>query len=343
MTFNIKPFNPQQFNHQQGVFMRHFRISPFNPQQFNHQQGVFMRHFRINLIAVAIGAAFALPAAADSGDIVSTTTDNRASNTSVSVSETAYIERMSVNTSDRSSTQNRSTTTSNTFSAAGSLVSDSRSESLLDAKQISYLNMGTNTSMVNRAAIDGSAFSSARGNVGVNVAAGDGNQQINSAALAVVDDMMFVFGTSAADVASYQDSSENNVLNTGVTNRSLIGGSAFSGAVGNIAVSMAAGSNNQQKNSISMAVSNMGLAEANVAAIQKSNRNVVSSDPRAEFDDVTGSLVIRDLNANKSMINGSAFAGVAGNIGVNMASGTGNQQLNALSLSISSSALRAQQ
>jgi hypothetical protein len=105
---------------------------------------------------------------------------------------------------------------------------------------------------------------------------------------------------------------------------------------------MAAGSNNQQKNSISMAVSNMGLAEANVAAIQKSNRNVVSSDPRSEYDDVTGSLVIRDLNANESMINGSAFAGVAGNIGVNMASGTGNQQLNALSLSISSSALRAQ-
>ena len=43
------------------------------------------------------------------------------------------------------------------------------------------------------------------------------------------------------------------------------------------------------------------------------------------------------------MINGAAFAGAAGNIGVNMASGTGNQQLNALSLSISASAFRAQQ
>ena len=328
MTFNHQQFNPKQFN----------------PMQFNHQQGVFMRNFRISLIAVAVGAAFALPAAAQEwAGSGSTSTDTRVSDTSVSVSDSAYTDRMSVNTIDRSTTQYRSTTSSNTFSAAGSLVTDSRSESLLDAKQMSYLNMGTNTGVVNRAAIGDSAFSNARGNIGVNVAAGDGNQQINSAALAQVDDMMFVFGTSSADVVSYQDSAQNDVRNIGVTNRSLIGGSAFSGAVGNIAVSMAAGSNNQQKNSISMAVSNNGLADANVAAVQKSNRNVVSYDPRTEYDDLTGSQVIRDFNANKSMINGAAFAGAAGNIGVNMASGTGNQQLNALSLSISSSAFRAQQ
>jgi hypothetical protein len=328
MTFNNQKFNPKQFN----------------PMQFNHQQGVFMRNFRISLIAVAVGAAFALPAAAQEwAGSGSTSTDTRTTDTSVSVLDTAYTDRMSVNTIDRSSTQVRSTTSSNTFSAAGSLVTDSRSESMLDAKQMSYLNMGTNTGLVNRAAIEGSAFSNARGNIGVNVASGDGNQQINSAALAQVDDMMFVFGTSSADVVSYQDSAQNDVRNIGVTSRAQIGGSAFSGAVGNIAVSMAAGSNNQQKNSISMAVSNNGLADANVAAVQKSNRNVVSYDPRTEYDDLTGSQVVRDLNANKSIINGAAFAGAAGNIGVNMASGTGNQQLNALSLSISSSAFRAQQ
>jgi len=333
MKFNHQQFNNQQFNNQQ-----------FNPMQFNHQQGVFMRHFRISLIAVAVGAAFALPAAAQEwAGSGSTSTDTRVSDSSVSVSDTVYTDRMSVNTSDRSTTQYRSTTSSNTFTAAGSLATDSRAESLLDAKQLSYLNMSINTGMVNRAAIGDSAFSNARGNIGVNVAAGDGNQQINSAALAQVDDMMFVFGTSSADVVSYQDSAENDVRNIGVTNRSLIGGSAFSGAVGNIAVSMAAGSNNQQKNSISMTVSNNGLADANVAAVQKSNRNVASYDPRTEYDDLTGSQVIRDFNANKSMINGAAFAGAAGNIGVNMASGTGNQQLNALSLSISASAFRAQQ
>ena len=48
MTFNNRQFNPKQFN----------------PMHFNHQQGVFMRNFRISLIAVAVGAAFALPAAA---------------------------------------------------------------------------------------------------------------------------------------------------------------------------------------------------------------------------------------------------------------------------------------
>jgi|GEM_PF-2172068 len=303
-----------------------------------------MRHLRISLIAATIGAVFALPAAAQEwAGSGSTTTDTRVTDTSVSVSDTAYTDRMSINTIDRSTTQVRSTTTSNTFSAAGSLVTDSRSETLLDAKQMSYLNMGTNTGLVNDAAIAGSAFSNARGNIGVNISSGDGNQQINSAALAQVDDMMFVFGTSSADVVSYQDSAQNDVRNIGVTNSSLIGGSAFSGAVGNIAVSVSAGSNNQQKNSVSMAVSNNGLADANVAAVQKSNRNVASYDPRTEYDDLTGSQVVRALNVNTSMINGAAFAGAAGNIGVNMASGTGNQQLNALSLSISSSAARAQQ
>ncbi len=303
-----------------------------------------MRHLRISLIAAAISTAFALPAAAQEwAGSGSTTTDTRVTDTSVSVSDTAYTDRMSINTIDRSTTQVRSTTTSNTFSAAGSLVTDSRSETLLDAKQMSYLNMGTNTGLVNDAAIAGSAFSNARGNIGVNITSGDGNQQINSAALAQVDDMMFVFGTSSADVVSYQDSAQNDVRNIGVNNSSQIGGSAFSGAVGNIAVSVSAGSNNQQKNSVSMAVSNNGLADANVAAVQKSNRNVASYDPRTEYDDFTGSQVVRDFNANKSTINGAAFAGAAGNIGVNMASGTGNQQLNGLSLSISSSAARAQQ
>ena len=121
-----------------------------------------MRHFRISLIAVAVGAAFALPAAAQEwAGSGSTSTDTRVTDTTVSVSDTAYTDRMSINTIDRSTTQVRSTTTSNTFSAAGSLVTDSRSETLLDAKQMSYLNMGTNAGVVNRAAI-GDSGSTAR-------------------------------------------------------------------------------------------------------------------------------------------------------------------------------------
>ena len=70
-----------------------------------------MRHFRISLIAVAVGAAFALPAAAQEwAGSGSTSTDTRVTDTTVSVSDTAYTDRMSINTIDRSTTQVRSLT-----------------------------------------------------------------------------------------------------------------------------------------------------------------------------------------------------------------------------------------
>ena len=302
-----------------------------------------MNMTRKTTLAIAFGIAFSLPAQAQewAGGGISTT-DTRSASSSLRVSDLNNSTRALNATESRSAVSSRDSMTLNSFYATGTLQADSRADSQLDARQASYLNSGLNTAVTNSVAIRDSAFAGARGNIGVNLASGDGNQQLNTGTMATINDLQFVFGTAAAGALSSQDSGANDTRNVGVQNSLVVGGSAFAGASGNIGLNMAAGSNNQQKNVMSLAVTGNGLAEASAAALQKSGRNNVSYDPRSEFDELSGSSSIRQLNVNTSVLEGSAFRGASGNIGINAASGTGNQQANVMSLSVTSGALRAQ-
>lgn len=177
---------------------------------------------------------------------------------------------------------------------------------------------------------------SGTGNIGLNMAAGYFNMQMNSASLAVSSnsDAEANGGWAEASTTSFQSAlgvrqqaTPGDVLNEddpesggGANNfrdRNTVLGGTISGA-GNLGVNAAAGSFNQQANLMTLAVAtDATLAEANAALIQTS---LLSS---AEQQD------------SINFVDGGAISG-SGNIGVNLASGVGNQQLNALTVATSS-------
>ncbi|MBH8611899.1 heme utilization protein [Pseudomonas mohnii] len=116
-----------------------------------------------------------------------------------------------------------------------------------------------------------SSAEGASGNVGVNVAAGNGNQQDNAAAIAnaasdnAAIDNSFVFGTATATADVRQTSNRNRVDNFGVTNSAVMSGSG-GGSSGNVGINIAGGDLNQQKNTMAIANANAPLGNARATA-----------------------------------------------------------------------------
>lgn len=186
--------------------------------------------------------------------------------------------------------------------------------------------------------VDTISVTGVTGNVGANFAAGYQNQQENIAALATSD-----FDPGAADANSVDTSggwaeastmalqalednfygpntdtylNEDNEHND-YRDRNSVNGGAVNGS-GNIGVNAAAGAFNQQQNMLSVAVaSESALSEANAGVFQN-----------AVWNDTT---VVNSINTV-----GTITITGAGNIGVNAASGVGNQQHNSLTIAATS-------
>ncbi|QIQ85686.1 hypothetical protein [Erythrobacter sp.] len=176
----------------------------------------------------------------------------------------------------------------------------------------------------------------ASGNTGVNLAAGYFNMQMNAATLATSSnaDEEAVGGWAEASTTSFQsllnvsqaatpgftspgDDPEQGGDNNNFRDRNSVLGGTISGS-GNIGVNAAAGSLNQQANLMTLAVANDStLAEANAGLIQASTLSFVEQQDSQNF--VTGLII----------------DGASGNVGVNFASGVGNQQLNSLTIAAS--------
>lgn len=131
------------------------------------------------------------------------------------------------------------------------------------------LNEGTE----NTGNLDGS-LDDAAGNVGVNIAGGDHNQQANSAALSTADEF-FVFGTATAAVGLTQTGT-NTVDNISVTNTASVVDSG-NNASGNIGINVAGGVFNQQKNDFATAISAGFAASASSSATQSSTGNITNN------------------------------------------------------------------
>ncbi|KJK17122.1 heme utilization protein [Pseudomonas sp. NPDC087612] len=137
-------------------------------------------------------------------------------------------------------------------------------------KQSSTNNRIRNEGTVNEAEMSSSATGTS-GNVGVNVAAGAGNQQDNAAAIAnaATDnseiDNTFVFGNATATAKVSQYSNNNRVDNYGSTNSAVMGGSGNNGS-GNMGINIAGGDLNQQKNTMAIANTNAALGNATATA-----------------------------------------------------------------------------
>ena len=205
---------------------------------------------------------------------------------------------------------------------------------VIDA-QNSHNNKVTNKAIKNTATVKDSV-KGAEGNMGVNAAAGSGNQQDNAAAIATSDET-FVFGTAASLTSVTQTNSHNNDHNYGTQNNALLKSSG-NGSSGNVGINVAAGDFNQQKNNLAIAVSNGRIASAGATASQTSNNLSVINEAGASYlSNVNTWSQGPSWNNNHTPVVNNAtmdhsFNGISGNGGANIAAGVGNQQSNSLSI-----------
>ncbi|NWA24697.1 heme utilization protein [Pseudomonas gingeri] len=134
--------------------------------------------------------------------------------------------------------------------------------------QDSHGNAVINEGTQNNGSINNS-LNSASGNMGANAAAGDGNQQLNEAALATADES-FIFGSASSNTTLTQTNHNNTVANESTQNNGSLNSSGNYGS-GNMGVNVAAGDFNQQKNDLAIAVSGGRVASATGSATQNSN------------------------------------------------------------------------
>ncbi|NUT80037.1 MULTISPECIES: hypothetical protein [Pseudomonas] len=132
------------------------------------------------------------------------------------------------------------------------------------------LNQGTKNTAEATDSLNGS-----NGNMGANIAAGDGNQQDNAAALATADES-FIFGSAVAASSATQTNTNNYVKNNSTHNNASLTNAGNNGS-GNIGINVTAGNFNQQKNNLAIAVSGGRVAQASAEANQSSTGLVVDN------------------------------------------------------------------
>lgn len=182
-----------------------------------------------------------------------------------------------------------------TMSASVFAVGIGGASATIDDTQLSSENRIVNQATDNDAAVSGS-LGGASGNVGVNVAGGNNNQQANAAAVSTAD-AAFVFGipvngNAYAAVSVTQGSYSNRVANYSTPNNASLTDSA-GGASGNVGINIAAGDYNQQKNDMAVASNEMALsAGADVTVAQTSQGNVTNNYATLEYGQQQVSLTL---------------------------------------------------
>jgi len=176
---------------------------------------------------------------------------------------------------------------------------------MLNDSQVNRNNLVNNEGTKNTATVDGS-LGGASGNVGVNVAAGDNNQQANAAAIAAADSA-FIFATS--DIS--QVGKNNDLNNYSVPNNASLKNSA-NGSSGNVGINIAAGNYNQQKNDMAIAYSgdaNNALATSNTS--QQSHGNVTNNNATLDYGSV-GVTLSGGFGGGYAGAGGGSYAGREG-------------------------------
>lgn len=158
----------------------------------------------------------------------------------------------------------------------GTIFVDSAAIAIVDNKQANSGNGAANSELTNSASATDNVAQGASGNIGVNIGAGDNNQQDNAAALSATD-ASFAFGMADGEVFVNQAGAYNGTENYGVTNSSTLSGNAFQNASGNLGVNVTSGNNNQQKNAMAASVATTSFAQSSVSSDQSSSHNMVSN------------------------------------------------------------------
>jgi hypothetical protein len=166
--------------------------------------------------------------------------------------------------------------------------------------------------------ISGDALAGSEGRIGVNAAAGQFNEQVNSGAIANGD---AAFATNIVqqhidgNSASYSDAQSASIT-----------GTAFSNSQGAIAVNGAAGTENQQAN---LAAIGIGI-DGPVATLDMLSQTRSSQEPAGYQNE--------PQTTTHAEIGPDAFAGSVGLVQVNLTAGEGNSSANLFALSITEGA-----
>ncbi|MHB1913908.1 MAG: hypothetical protein ACYCQN_03880 [Acidiferrobacteraceae bacterium] len=179
-----------------------------------------------------------------------------------------------------------------------------------------------NTNSSNNAKLTNTVLQHASGNVGVNNAAGDTNQQANTTSIAasMYTDNNNNASATVENTQSQSQNSTNYLSNSNAENHAELDHHVLQDASGNIGVNNAAGDNNQQGNATAIATTNMEDSSTNATA------NVDSDQTMSNFVTTTNN------SSNKAELEGHALENASGNVGVNNASGYNNQQANGLAV-----------
>ncbi len=169
------------------------------------------------------------------------------------------------------------------------------------------------TSINNTADVQDFAFQNASGNIGANVAAGNGNQQQNNAFIDY-EDPTFAFS------GNYTQDTHNTDYSGSTGQYASITAHAFEYATGNVNTNVAAGNGNQQSNS-SFLVADDSLSSEIISGEQTSGDNTCDN-----------------CDGQQAYINGHAFDHSSGDVGANVASGNANQQLNSMTIASTNAA-----
>lgn len=213
-----------------------------------------------------------------------------------------------------------------------------------------------NRGVTNNASLSGDALNGASGNIGVNIAAGNNNLQKNNLAVAVAPSRL-----SEATVANVQRSGGNETLNQGTTREvynevgvrltgTMNGGySGISDQVGDLYVDNwnpgSNGSYTHPTNGGTTGHSDFD-SQAQGAVDRNDDGGAFSFDEAGNIalsGSFTGSVVTMHTvyvpSENNATLSGNALNGASGNIGVNIAAGTGNLQNNSLAMAVTRPAL----
>ncbi|MDR6093909.1 adhesin [Stenotrophomonas sp. SORGH_AS_0321] len=243
---------------------------------------------------------------------------------------------------------------------------------MADAEVFVHQAVGGNTTLnegvTNAAGLGGNAFSGAAGNIGVNVASGNNNAQKNALAASVA-----TAAIAQSSISSNQVSSGNSVSNAGyvqrfsdtteVTLRGRVAGATLAFGAGTYeGTGNAYQQDNYYLDSWDGALPHTSGDSTGHIDLDNEIQNATDNPYRdgvggIAFDtDEEGTsqfveLGVADLYAslsgtvrtsrwvavnatNTAGLSGSAFSNASGNIGVNVASGTGNLQANSLALAV---------
>ena len=163
--------------------------------------------------------------------------------------------------------------------------------------------------------VTGSEGSGNAGRVAINLAAGNRNQQIGAAVIA-----MGAHPVAVASTVQTRDTSDPTDRATRIT----IGADAFSSNSGMLSVNIAAGSQNQSANLAVLAIATTGVVSDQMLA-------EASAPTRPAGSSAQGLDTPNDAIA----IDGGAFAGNEGLVQVNLVGGERNSSANTFALSVS--------